>query len=152
MVSHFPFFFSISKHGCDYKGYGFACKLPRLDLTGFVGESIEDRDRPVLQLFCTICQQRGSNHEDDLLVYCEGCPKAYHQSCNPTADLSDPAFIGSQEPWFCSPLCRDNVRRKRIVVELPRKRLPLMSAPKNNASPAPAVSECARNTRSSSSH
>jgi len=47
-----------NKHGCDYKGYGFACKLPRLDLTGFVNESVEDRDRPVLQLFCTVCQKK----------------------------------------------------------------------------------------------
>ena len=42
--------FCNSKHGCDYKGYGSACKLPRLDLTGFVDEAVEKRDRPVLQL------------------------------------------------------------------------------------------------------
>ncbi|KAF8947069.1 hypothetical protein BGZ46_005656, partial [Entomortierella lignicola] len=38
-----------NKHGCDFKGYGFACKLPRLDLTSYAHESVDQRIRPVLQ-------------------------------------------------------------------------------------------------------
>lgn len=122
-----------SKHGCDYKGYGFACKLPRLDLTGFANEAIHDRDRPVLQLFCSVCHHQES-WEGNVLVRCEGCPKAVHQQCaEPHHQLSD-AFVAGDEPWFCDPACQENARRKRIVVELPRKRLPLMCAPKNNSS------------------
>lgn len=121
-----------NKHGCDYKGYGFACKLPRLDLTGFVKESIDDRERPVLQLYCSGCQRKDS-WEGNVLVSCEGCPKAYHQKCLPTDELTD-AFVASKEAWFCDASCCDNARKKRIVVELPRKRLPLMCAPKSNSS------------------
>lgn len=38
-----------NKHGCDFKGYGFACKLPRLDLTSYAHETVDQRIRPVLQ-------------------------------------------------------------------------------------------------------
>ncbi|OMJ10853.1 hypothetical protein AYI70_g10074 [Smittium culicis] len=38
-----------NKHGCDYKGYGFASKTPRLDLRSFIDEPIENRKRPILQ-------------------------------------------------------------------------------------------------------
>lgn len=126
-----------NKHGCDYKGYGFACKLPRLDLTGFTRESIDDRDRPVLQLYCSGCQRKES-WESNVLVRCEGCPKAFHQKCCPT-ELSD-TFVESKEAWFCDATCCENTRRKRIVVELPRKRLPLMCAPKSNSSSSSASS------------
>ncbi|CAI2168929.1 8792_t:CDS:2 [Funneliformis geosporum] len=119
-----------NKHGCDYKGYGFACKLPRLDLTGFVNESVEDRDRPVLQLFCTVCQKQES-FVGNVLVRCEGCPKAFHQKCL-SSHITDET-VSSSEQWFCEAGCSDNVRRKRIVVELPRKKLPLMSTPKVQA-------------------
>ncbi|KAG1465351.1 hypothetical protein G6F55_001182 [Rhizopus delemar] len=115
-----------NKHGCDYKGYGFACKLPRLDLTQFTKESIDQRHRPVLQLYCSSCQ-RNESWQGNVLVRCEGCPKAYHQKCCPQ-ELTD-AFVLSTEPWFCTESCSENSRRKRILVELPRKRLPLMSAP-----------------------
>jgi len=50
LLNDILFFLHYSKHGCDYKGYGFACKLPRLDLTAFMNETVEDRDSPVLQL------------------------------------------------------------------------------------------------------
>ncbi|KAJ2517615.1 hypothetical protein H4217_003855, partial [Coemansia sp. RSA 1939] len=46
-----------NKHGCDYKGYGFASKMPRLNLKSFVDESLDERIRPVLQTYCQICQQ-----------------------------------------------------------------------------------------------
>jgi hypothetical protein len=120
-----------NKHGCDFKGYGFACKLPRLNLTGFSHESIHDRDRPVLQLFCSVCQDMRS-YVDNVLVRCDGCPKAYHQKCCPHGGISD-KVAHSAEPWFCTAECTDNVHKRRIVVELPRKRLPLMSTPKNGS-------------------
>ncbi|KAL1915783.1 uncharacterized protein VTP21DRAFT_6542 [Calcarisporiella thermophila] len=116
-----------NKHGCDYKGYGFVCKLPRLDLTQFARESIHDRDRPVLQLFCCGCQRRES-WKENVLVRCEGCPKAYHQNC--FAGRIEDQEVEREGPWFCSPECRENLEKKRIVVELPRRRLPLMSNPK----------------------
>ncbi|CAG8693309.1 9347_t:CDS:2 [Acaulospora morrowiae] len=120
-----------NKHGCDYKGYGFACKLPRLDLTSFVDETVEERERPVLQLFCTVCQKQES-YVGNVLVRCEGCPKAFHQKCFTTG--IDDETVNGVEPWYCEKGCQDNLRRKRIVVELPRKRLPLMSTPKAHAS------------------
>ncbi|RCH84942.1 hypothetical protein CU098_006031, partial [Rhizopus stolonifer] len=129
-----------NKHGCDYKGYGFACKLPRLDLTGFTRESIDDRERPVLQLYCSGCQRKDS-WEGNVLVRCEGCPKAYHQKCCQNPEELNDAFVASQEPWFCDASCSDNARRKRIVVELPRKRLPLMCAPKSSSSASSVSSE-----------
>ncbi|KAI8985463.1 hypothetical protein BDB01DRAFT_834988 [Pilobolus umbonatus] len=113
-----------NKHGCDYKGYGFACKLPRLDLTRFSHETIEKRDRPVLQLFCAHCQQQES--DNDCLVCCEGCPQAFHQKCYHKSELTD-----NNIPWFCSSVCKDNLDQNRVVVELPRKRLPLMRTPKH---------------------
>ncbi|KAG1451687.1 hypothetical protein G6F46_004134 [Rhizopus delemar] len=36
-----------NKHGCDYKGYGLASRLPRLDLSAFLKESLQDRKRPI---------------------------------------------------------------------------------------------------------
>ncbi|CAG8432898.1 4727_t:CDS:10 [Diversispora eburnea] len=110
-----------NKHGCDYKGYGFACKLPRLDLTGFVNETVEERE------LCTVCQKQES-FVGNVLVRCEGCPKAFHQKC--FVEGIDDETVQGTEPWYCEKGCQDNLRRKRIVVELPRKRLPLMSTPK----------------------
>ncbi|CAO3582338.1 unnamed protein product [Absidia cylindrospora] len=118
-----------NKHGCDYKGYGFACKLPRLDLTAFVKEPMDQRVRPVLQLFCSCCH-RSESWEDNLLVQCDGCPMAYHQQCRRQQDLDDD-FCKSSSPFFCSgDSCRDNLKKKRVVVEFSRKRLPLMRTPK----------------------
>ncbi|ORY99874.1 hypothetical protein BCR43DRAFT_484436 [Syncephalastrum racemosum] len=137
-----------NKHGCDYKGYGFACKLPRLDLTGFLHESLNDRERPVLQLFCHVCH-RSESYEGNVLVRCEGCPKAVHEQCH-----SD--TLPSSGAWYCNDTCRDNVRRQRVVVELPRKRLPLMRQPSPASSPAVSAASSpsiprTRSTRASSS-
>ncbi|KAI7861700.1 hypothetical protein BDF14DRAFT_282828 [Spinellus fusiger] len=138
-----------NKHGCDYKGYGFACKLPRLDLTGFATESIDDRDRPVLQLFCSSCQRQES-WESNVLVQCEGCPKALHQECASEHHGLTDAFVASNGAWFCGTTCCENTRRKRIVVELPRKRLPLMCAPKNSTSASEDTTTRTRSLRDGS--
>ncbi|KAG2207559.1 hypothetical protein INT47_004309 [Mucor saturninus] len=122
-----------NKHGCDYKGYGFACKLPRLDLTSFTSETIDKRSRPVLQSFCSQCHCQES-WKENVLVLCDGCPKAYHQNCYHDGSLTD-QFIQSDSAWYCSMDCKENLRRKRVVVELPRKRLPLMRTPKNAIDP-----------------
>ncbi|CAG8710222.1 8244_t:CDS:2, partial [Scutellospora calospora] len=100
-----------NKHGCDYKGYGFACKLPRLDLKDFINETVEERERPVLQLFCTICQKQDS-FVNNVLVRCEGCPKAFHQKCY-TSHIDDETVKGT-EAWYCEKGCQENLRRKRI--------------------------------------
>ncbi|KAI8067035.1 hypothetical protein BC940DRAFT_301156 [Gongronella butleri] len=126
-----------NKHGCDYKGYGFACKLPRLDLTAFVKEPMDQRIRPVLQLFCSVCHG-STSWDDNLLVQCDGCPMAYHQHCRRQQDLTD-EFCASAEPFFCDHACKDNLKKKRVVVEFSRKRLPLMRTPKQQAAAAAAA-------------
>lgn len=129
--SSFSFFFA-SKHGCDYKGYGFACKLPRLDLTGYVDESLHHRDRPVLQFYCASCN-RMESWATNVLVRCEGCYKAYHQKCYHGQEQAlDDAFVAGDQPWYCDQVCRGNVDRRRVVVEISRKRLPLMCVPNKN--------------------
>lgn len=143
IITNKLFLFIYSKHGCDYKGYGFACKLPRLDLTAFTSETIDKRSRPVLQLFCSHCQRQESWKENQL-VLCDGCPKAYHQKCHHNDELTDD-FLKSDVPWYCSDECQENLKRKTVVVELPRKRLPLMRTPKNAT--LPANSETSSTTR-----
>ncbi|KAF9121090.1 hypothetical protein BGW39_010851, partial [Mortierella sp. 14UC] len=117
-----------NKHGCDFKGYGFACKLPRLDLTSYAHETVDQRIRPVLQHFCHGCQSQESTAGNKMLR-CEGCPKAFHQACHGDSPISD-EIADSDRPWFCDESCRENVKKKRVCVELPKKRLPLMSTPK----------------------
>ncbi|KAI7906861.1 uncharacterized protein BX663DRAFT_494018 [Cokeromyces recurvatus] len=108
-----------NKHGCDYKGYGLASRLPRLDLSAFVKEKLEDRRRPIVQQFCVICQNPEKNKED-LLRPCEGgCSRAYHLNCYPTSILDSSL-------WYCSPQCQENKEKNKVVVDLPRKYLPLM--------------------------
>ncbi|KAF9928162.1 hypothetical protein BGZ67_007110 [Mortierella alpina] len=63
------------------------------------------------------------------MVRCEGCPKAFHQKCHGETTISD-EVASSDKPWFCDEACRDNVKKRRVCVELPKKRLPLMSTPK----------------------
>ncbi|CAO3621232.1 unnamed protein product [Mucor fragilis] len=137
-----------NKHGCDYKGYGFACKLPRLDLTAFANESIDERDRPILQDYCSTCQRKDS-WKGNVLVRCDGCPKAFHQNCCVNTILND-TFVDSNEAYFCDNSCYENASRKKIVVELPRKRLPLMSCPKGSLSSASSISSESSSGRKSS--
>ncbi|KAJ2062444.1 hypothetical protein GGI17_002446 [Coemansia sp. S146] len=123
-----------NKHGCDYKGYGFASKMPRLNLKNFVDESLEERIRPVLQTFCQMCQL-DSSELDNILVHCDGCHRAYHQCCHPEGICE--SEVSGTSRWFCEPSCRDNARKRRIVVELPKCRLPYMCSPRHtNASQA----------------
>jgi len=115
-----------SKHGCDYKGYGFACKLPRLNLTEFEHESVNDRVIPVLQLFCSSCQER--EHQGNTMR-CAGCPRAFHSGC------LEAGMKWTRGVWYCTSTCEESSQARRIVVDLPRKRLPLMSTPKNAKQP-----------------
>ncbi|KAJ2461219.1 hypothetical protein GGF42_000333 [Coemansia sp. RSA 2424] len=125
-----------NKHGCDYKGYGFASKMPRLNLKNFVDETLEERIRPVLQTFCQMCQL-DSSESDNVLVHCDGCHRAYHQCCHPEGIICDSevslcaSAAAPGRRWFCEPACRDNARRRRIVVELPKCRLPYMCSPRH---------------------
>ncbi|KAI9308161.1 hypothetical protein BJ944DRAFT_246797 [Cunninghamella echinulata] len=144
-----------NKHGCDYKGYGLASRLPRLDLSSYRNENIEHRLRPVIQEFCSICQERGKlinttdidndieededeekemNH-DLRLVPCDGgCSRAFHlKGClqmnkenNQSKGFNQ--YMENQQNdhlWYCSPTCYDNRKKKKVVVDLPRKQ-PLM--------------------------
>ncbi|KAJ2617203.1 hypothetical protein H4S08_000418 [Coemansia sp. RSA 1365] len=117
-----------NKHGCDYKGYGFASKMPRLNLKAFADEALDERIRPVLQTFCQICQQDCSE-DSNVLVHCDGCHRAYHQSCHPEGIHASDITLDS--PWYCESTCRDNARRRRILVELPKCRLPYMCSPRH---------------------
>ncbi|KAJ2719544.1 hypothetical protein GGI07_005153 [Coemansia sp. Benny D115] len=132
-----------NKHGCDYKGYGFASKMPRLNLKNFVDEMLEERIRPVLQTFCQICQQDFSEGEN-VLMHCDGCHRAYHQCCHPAGIASSEVSFDSR--WYCEPSCRDNARKRRIVVELPKCRLPYMCSPRHNAAAAAAAQNNNNNT------
>ncbi|KAI9363735.1 hypothetical protein BD770DRAFT_380335 [Pilaira anomala] len=114
-----------NKHGCDYKGYGLASRLPRLDLSAFSNEKLEERLRPVVQQFCIVCQSPEQTEKNNHLVLCSGgCSRAYHQQCHSPVITVNP----STDPvrWYCSPLCKENRKRNKVVVELPRKHMPLM--------------------------
>ncbi|KAI8384011.1 hypothetical protein BD560DRAFT_186874 [Blakeslea trispora] len=108
-----------SKHGCDYKGYGLASRLPRLDLSAFVNESLTDRQRPVVQQFCIVCQSPGLLPENELIPCQGGCSRAYHRRCH--SGIIDPEAL-----WYCKPQCKQNKEQKQVVVDLPRKYMPLM--------------------------
>ncbi|KAI8094471.1 hypothetical protein BDF21DRAFT_448660 [Thamnidium elegans] len=106
-----------NKHGCDYKGYGLASRLPRLDLSAFAKERLEDRQRPIVQQFCVICQS--PEKPLNKLIPCQGgCSRAYHEYCH--------SIKQSSLPWYCSSLCQENKQKNKVVVDLPRKYLPLM--------------------------
>ncbi|KAI9091879.1 hypothetical protein DFS34DRAFT_317923 [Phlyctochytrium arcticum] len=136
-----------NKHGCDYKGYGYADKQSRLDLSKFRKESVQDRIRPVLQDFCIVCFQRTSPN-GSVLVQCDGCPRGHHVEChggiphriwsaaltssNKTSDSDDPEEEDSthshhQQPWYCSDTCSTSRKTTRINLELPKKNLPFMN-------------------------
>ncbi|KAJ1997314.1 hypothetical protein GGI06_006523, partial [Coemansia sp. S85] len=121
-----------NKHGCDYKGYGFASKMPRLNLKNFVDEALDERIRPVLQTFCQMCQL-DTSELDNVLVHCDGCHRAYHQCCHPEGICDSEASLSGSSRWYCEPSCRDNARKRRIVVELPKCRLPYMCSPRHTA-------------------
>ncbi|KAJ2092934.1 hypothetical protein IW138_000647 [Coemansia sp. RSA 986] len=120
-----------NKHGCDYKGYGFASKMPRLNLKSFADETLDERTRPVLQTYCQICQQDYSESEN-VLTHCDGCHRAYHQCCHPDGIADSDVRFDSR--WFCEPSCRDNARKRRIIVELPKCRLPFMCSSRHTNS------------------
>ncbi|KAI9019218.1 hypothetical protein CLU79DRAFT_836830 [Phycomyces nitens] len=112
-----------NKHGCDYKGYGLVSRLPRLDLSAFTNEPIEDRICPIIQEFCVVCKSPAFT-ADNLLVTCQGgCSRAYHQSCR--SPIIKPHLF-RDTPWYCSSACRTNRLKNRVVVDLPRNHLPLM--------------------------
>ncbi|KAI8973757.1 hypothetical protein BDF20DRAFT_807729, partial [Mycotypha africana] len=115
-----------NKHGCDYKGYGLASRLPRLDLSAFAHEKLQDRQRPVVQYFCIVCQSpEVVDGETNDLILCEGgCSRAYHQKCHSPAITVNPKVDAVH--WYCSAFCKENRKRNKVVVELPRKHMPLM--------------------------
>ncbi|KAI8078514.1 hypothetical protein BDF21DRAFT_420710 [Thamnidium elegans] len=123
-----------NKHGCDYKGYGLASRLPRLDLSAFSNEKLEERLRPVVQQFCIVCQSPEQTEQNNHLVICSGgCSRAYHQHCHTPVITVNPAIDPVR--WYCSALCKENRKRNKVVVELPRKHMPLMHLlPKNKKS------------------
>ncbi|KAI8824191.1 uncharacterized protein EV422DRAFT_609239 [Fimicolochytrium jonesii] len=111
-----------SKHGCDYKGYGYADKQSRLDLSRFTRESAKDRIRPILQDFCATCFQKDVPHASSL-IQCNGCPRAFHPTC-----YSGAIRNSDDGRWYCDPQCESNRRLARVVLDLPKRRLPFMTA------------------------
>jgi len=98
-----------NKHGCDYKGYGFTVRQPRLDLSSFLRESSK-RIRPVIQEYCCICFSNDSNKEN-VLVMCDGCYRAYHQNCYPDKISSD--IVKSSKPFYCKEECKKTRELKK---------------------------------------
>ncbi|ORX57087.1 hypothetical protein BCR36DRAFT_344903 [Piromyces finnis] len=111
-----------NKHGCDYKGYGFTVRQPRLDLSKFLKEASK-RIRPVIQEYCCVCFTNDSNKEN-VLVMCNGCYRAYHQNCYPDKISSN--IVKSSKPFYCKEECKKTRELKKIETELPRKNLPFM--------------------------
>lgn len=99
-----------SKHGCDYKGYGLASRMPRLDLSLFAHEKLKDRIRPVIQHFCTVCQSPELDQQKNPLIMCEGgCSRAYHSQCHTT-----PIKPNNSMRWYCSSACMENRKRNKV--------------------------------------
>ncbi|PVV05432.1 hypothetical protein BB560_000047 [Smittium megazygosporum] len=92
-----------NKHGCDYKGYGFASRAPRLDLRSFLKESVHDRKIPVLQKY--------KYSSTDPIYYCSGCPNSYHKNCLQTLDLDDAIY---KPDFFCHSSCLQSFKKNRI--------------------------------------
>lgn len=99
-----------SKHGCDYKGYGLASRLPRLDLSDYMDEKIQDRIRPIVQEFCLVCQCPELADTSNQLIHCQGgCSRAYHQKCHKPSIKADPSA-----PWYCGTSCKENRQLKKV--------------------------------------
>ncbi|KAL6604083.1 hypothetical protein U3516DRAFT_558666 [Neocallimastix sp. 'constans'] len=111
-----------NKHGCDYKGYGFSVKRPRLNLSKFTKETSK-RIRPVIQEYCCVCFSDNST-KDNVLVMCNGCYRAYHQNCYPDKISSD--IVNSTDLFYCKEECKHTREKKKIETNLPKKNLPLM--------------------------
>ncbi|KAJ2827648.1 hypothetical protein IWW50_001782, partial [Coemansia erecta] len=54
------------------------------------------------------------------------------------------ADVAADAPWFCELSCRDNARRRRILVELPKCRLPYMCSPRHSLGAQPAAHNAQR--------
>ncbi|PWA00737.1 hypothetical protein BB558_003215 [Smittium angustum] len=114
-----------NKHGCDYKGYGFASKTPRLDLRSFIGEPVDERNMPILQTYCYVCLKDTYDDENPLL-YCDGCPNSYHKNCLCETEIKEPL---NTPKFFCTENCSRTCTTKKIVVELQKRKLPFMCSP-----------------------
>lgn len=56
------------KHGCEFFGCGFArVTKNRLDLTKYYGEKREDRNRPIISEFCSICWNAKKCKEEEVV-------------------------------------------------------------------------------------
>ncbi|CEP16592.1 hypothetical protein [Parasitella parasitica] len=115
-----------NKHGCDYKGYGLANRIPRLDLSIFENEKLQDRIRPIIQEYCVVCQCPEQIDKEEApsnqLICCQGgCSRAYHQQCHKPSIQVNPAEDSIR--WYCSESCKENRKLKKVVVELPRKQM-----------------------------
>ncbi|KAI8645134.1 hypothetical protein BD408DRAFT_441219 [Parasitella parasitica] len=121
-----------NKHGCDYKGYGLATRVPRLDLSMFANERLEDRVLPVIQEFCTVCQFPEQTDKEkapsNRLICCQGvCSRAYHQQCHKSLNTVNQAVDSIY--WYCSESCKDNRKLKKAAGKVPRKQMLLMHLP-----------------------
>lgn len=123
-----------NRHGCDYKGYGFAAHKPKLDLSAFYTEDISERKVPVLKEYCMGCLSNVSTQTNPIIM-CHGCPKSYHIPCYKQENECCLHGTSYEEgkAWFCSPDCRVNIDVLSIVIDLPKRGLPF-SIPSNKNS------------------
>ncbi|KAI8093243.1 uncharacterized protein BX664DRAFT_329278 [Halteromyces radiatus] len=123
-----------NKHGCDYKGYGVVGRSPRLDLSAYRDELLEDRHRPVIQDFCALCHEQIDINKKQQWMRCDGgCSRAYHHHCFQLEHDNDGWSMDDTSLWFCDATCYDNRRKKRVIVDLPRIQ-PLMHPKKQRKS------------------
>ena len=110
-----------NKHGCDYKGYGYAGKVPRLNLSEYQHET--ERFRPILQEWCCKCYEKES-FPGNCIVQCDGCCRAFHQNCY--SSFIPSIVLKSNKRWYCDVSCQATSMNGKIMIELPKKELPMM--------------------------
>lgn len=139
-----------NRHGCDFKGYGFAAHKLKLDLSAFYDETLEHRKIPIIKEFCMHCQSKVSLETKPLRM-CHGCPRSYHLQCFSEAFHESGSAEEQQKhtnewcpgnPWFCSGKCLAQYNECRVDIELPKKGLPYSLGSRSSSpgnSPKPGI-------------
>lgn len=124
-----------NRHGCDFKGYGFAAHKPKLDLTPFLNEPLNERNIPIVKEYCMHCQSKISI-ESNPLVMCHGCPRSFHYKCyqKELGTVPSDCVFEEGKAWFCNAECRTNHTSLAIIIELPKRSMPFSIA-SNRSSP-----------------
>lgn len=114
-----------NRHGCNFKGYGFAAHKPKLDLRNFLYEPLSERNIPIVKEYCFCCQSKISTMSNPL-IFCHGCPRSFHTKCyqSEVGTVSAECTLEEGKPWFCNTECMRNIETLTILIELPKKSMP----------------------------